>query len=239
MLTDEEKQKIYEEEKARLEAREELERKASSLNAAASPTATPVAAIRKGSGMGVASLILGILSFLPFSVLTGIPAIITGHVAVAQNRQGKGLAISGLILGWLSVIALVVVAAVMLVKKPSATGGAATSTSAPTSYAPELEVISFSWGGTETGHFAEAKGQVKNISGRRLENVEAVVTFNDKRGGFITSSDALIDYNPILPGQTSPFSVIETYNPAMRTGTAVVEFKFLMGGTIPTRQSEK
>jgi hypothetical protein len=113
------------------------------------------------------------------------------------------------------------------------------SSSPPTSDEPELEVISFTWGGTETGHFVEAKGQVKNISGKRLENVQAVVTFNDRSDGFITSSDALIDYNPILPGQTSPFSVIETYNPAMRTGTATVEFKFLMGGTISARHSEK
>lgn len=239
MLTDEERKKIYEEERARLEAREELERKAASLNAAASPTVTPVAATRKGSGMGVASLILGILSVLPFSFLTGIPAIITGHIAVAQNRRGKGMAIAGLVMGWLSVVVLVIVSLVMFANKPSAAGGSTTSSGTFTSSKPELEVVSFRWGRTEGGNYAEAKGQVKNISGKSLKSVAAVVTFSDKSGGFITSSDALIDYNPILPGQTSPFSVMETYNPAMRTGTATVAFKFLMGGTIPTRHSEK
>ena len=64
-----------------------------------------------------------------------------------------------------------------------------------------------------------------------LRNVVAVVSFYDARGNFITSDDALIDYNPILPGQASPFSVMATENPAMRT--ARVEFKELMGGTIP------
>jgi hypothetical protein len=98
---------------------------------------------------------------------------------------------------------------------------------------PVLEVSSFRWGETRDGHFVEVRGQVKNISGRSLENVMAVVTFIDKSGGRITSSDAMIDDNPILPGQASSFCIIETYNPAMRT--AVVEFSFLMGANIPTK----
>jgi hypothetical protein len=78
---------------------------------------------------------------------------------------------------------------------------------------------------------------VRNISGESLRNVEAVVTFYDKSGGFITSDDAIIEYNPILPGQVSPFKTITTWNPAMHT--ASIEFKSLMGGTIPHRSSDK
>ena len=103
----------------------------------------------------------------------------------------------------------------------------------PAASAPQLAVRSFSWS-TDYG-YATAEGQVKNISGGSLSNVEAVVTFYDARGGFVTSADALIDYNPILPGQTSPFKVMATENPAMRT--ARVEFKELMGGTIPFADS--
>ncbi|MFH1538566.1 MAG: tetratricopeptide repeat protein [bacterium] len=96
--------------------------------------------------------------------------------------------------------------------------------------AAHLELISRRWH-VEYGHvFYE--GQVRNISYKSLENVEAVVTFYDKDGNFITSSSALIEYKPLLVNQTSPFKVIETWNPAMKT--ASVEFKFLMGGTIPT-----
>jgi len=185
VLTDEERKKIYEEEKARLEAQEELKRKPKTMSKSNSIGCLLL--------LGLAVLLVVICQFLPKE----------------KTRE-----------------------------TPTPTG-LSSSRSAPTSYEPVLEVISFSWGGTESGHYVEAKGQIKNISGKRLENVEAVVTFSDKSGGFITSSDALIDYNPILPGQTSPFSVMETYNPAMRTGTATVEFKFLMGGTIPTRHSEK
>ena len=75
--------------------------------------------------------------------------------------------------------------------------------------------------------FVEAQGQVTNISSGSLRNVTAVVTFLTASGDFITSTDALIDFNPILPGQTSPWSVITTWNPAMQS--ARVEFKDLLG----------
>ena len=98
---------------------------------------------------------------------------------------------------------------------------------------PLLELKSWNWGQTEGGSHAEANGIIKNISGQSLKNVTAVVSFYTKDGTFITSDEALIDYNPILSGQTSPFKVLETWNPAM--SRASVEFKFLMGGTINTK----
>ena len=45
----------------------------------------------------------------------------------------------------------------------------------------------------------------------------------DKNHQFITFDDALIDYQPVLPGQTSQFTVIGTWNPAMQT--AALQFK--------------
>jgi hypothetical protein len=98
-----------------------------------------------------------------------------------------------------------------------------------------LELVKFSWH-TEYGH-AIMEGQVRNISSRSLRNVEAVATFYTADGEFITSADALIDYNPILPGQASPFKVYATENPAMKK--AGVEFKELMGGTIAFRNAER
>ncbi|MBC7341121.1 MAG: hypothetical protein H5U02_01480 [Clostridia bacterium] len=97
----------------------------------------------------------------------------------------------------------------------------------------DLEVLSWKWY-RSSNHFVEAVGEVKNISGRPLENVTAVVSFYAGDGTFITSSHALIEYNPILPGQVSPFRVIETYNPEMKK--ANLQFKFLFGGTIASFQ---
>ena len=97
-----------------------------------------------------------------------------------------------------------------------------------------MEIVSSSW--TKEYGYATYEGQVKNVSSLKLENVQAVVTWYDKNGNMITSDSALIEYNPILPGQSSPFKVMKTYNPAMEK--AGVEFSHLMGGTIRT-YSEK
>jgi RNA polymerase subunit RPABC4/transcription elongation factor Spt4 len=94
----------------------------------------------------------------------------------------------------------------------------------------QLEVLSSNWS-TDYG-YATYEGQVKNISSLKLKNVQAIVTWYDRNGNMITSSSALIEYNPILPGQRSPFKVMKTHNPAM--AKAGVEFSHLMGGTIRT-----
>lgn len=106
---------------------------------------------------------------------------------------------------------------------------------APAYQAPQLELQSWNWH-TEYG-YAIAEGRVKNISGESLKNVQAVVTFSRKNGDFITTDDALIDLNPILPGQTSSFKVMATENPAM--GSANVDFKELMGGSVSWRAKTK
>jgi len=94
----------------------------------------------------------------------------------------------------------------------------------------QLELLNTNW---SMGHgYATYEGQVKNISSLKLKNIRAVVTFYDKNGNMITSSSALIEYNPILPNQSSPFKVLKTYNPAMQK--AGVEFSYLGGGTLKT-----
>jgi hypothetical protein len=78
---------------------------------------------------------------------------------------------------------------------------------------------------------------VRNISDEPLRNVTAVSTWVDKDGGFITSDQAIIAYNPILPGQTSPFKTMSTTNPAMKQYS--VQFKELMGGSIETEDQRR
>jgi hypothetical protein len=107
-------------------------------------------------------------------------------------------------------------------------------TNPPVTTGPQLELVKYAWH-IEYG-YAILEGQVRNISSEPLKNVAAVASFYDLDGGFITSSDTLIDYNPVLPGQTSPFKVMATQNPTMKK--ARVEFKELLGGTIPFRNAE-
>jgi len=93
---------------------------------------------------------------------------------------------------------------------------------------PVLELQTWHWG--ESYSHVIAEGSIKNVSSESLKNVTAVVQYYDKEGTFITSSEALIDYNPIMPGQVSPFKTITTANPAMKR--ANINFKSLMGGTL-------
>lgn len=94
--------------------------------------------------------------------------------------------------------------------------------------APSLELLSFSC--TQEYGYIFVTGEVKNISNVSMENVVAVGHFRTKNGQFVKSADALLEYNPILPGQTSPFKSGGTTNPAI--GGCEVSFKYLMGGSI-------
>lgn len=78
--------------------------------------------------------------------------------------------------------------------------------------------------------FHTVEGQVQNLTDSNLENVMAVVTWYTDDDQFITSDETLIEYNPILPGQTSPFEVMSQSNPAMSRYR--VEFKTMFGGTL-------
>lgn len=79
------------------------------------------------------------------------------------------------------------------------------------------------------------EGEVVNRTDDSLRYVAAVITWRDGAGKFITSDKALIEYNPILPGQASPFKVISTLNPEMSTFD--IAFRTLNGPDIPTKDA--
>ena len=78
---------------------------------------------------------------------------------------------------------------------------------------------------------AIVEGQVMNLTDRRIDNIEAVAVFKTADGALVTSDSSLIEYRPLLPGQTSPFKIYATANPAMKT--ASMNFKTMWGPTIP------
>ena len=81
--------------------------------------------------------------------------------------------------------------------------------------------------------YHRVEGQVKNISSAKLANVAALVSWFDTSGSFIASDQALVDVSPLLPDQTSPFTVMMRSTPDMRTFS--VEFKEVGGGIIASR----
>lgn len=73
------------------------------------------------NGLAIASMVLGICGIvLGTLILTGLPAVICGHIARRQIREsslpvaGDGMALAGLILGYMSIIFTVAVAAFFL-----------------------------------------------------------------------------------------------------------------------------
>jgi hypothetical protein len=76
---------------------------------------------KKTSGMAIASMVSGICTYvLCASIVTGIPAIILGHLALGRIKQsrgglsGKGMAIAGLVMGYLSVLLIPIMLALAL-----------------------------------------------------------------------------------------------------------------------------
>ncbi|MCH7656629.1 MAG: hypothetical protein IIC95_11720 [Chloroflexi bacterium] len=131
---------------------------------------------------------------------------------------------------------------------PPLDGAPATATCKPLPAAPEwqtptpsptpdhaLELESFRCYKETFGDFgfAYVEGRVTNISGRTLENVTAVAQWFTPAEEFITSDTALIQFNPLLPGQTSPFKTITTLNPAMESCS--ISFQTLFGAGLSTR----
>jgi hypothetical protein len=167
----------------------------------------------------------------------------------AVQRNDRRLVFGALMIGGgvVALVALLIVGAIALFNGGSTTaspfvnGGSTATLSPPTSTSPEptalptpqyaLEIESFKCTPDASVGFAYVEGEVKNISTDSLSDVEAVGTWYTSAGTFIVSDDALTDFNPILPGQTSPFKTYSTYNPEMRK--CDLKFKDLFGGQIP------
>jgi len=79
------------------------------------------------------------------------------------------------------------------------------------------------------------EGQVRNVSGSPLSGVAAVSTWFTTDREFVRADTAIIDYDPILPGQTATFKTIGHGNPEAKKYT--VAFKFLLGGEIATNDA--
>jgi hypothetical protein len=100
-----------------------------------------------------------------------------------------------------------------------------------------LALISSQCSRVGTGALNECTGFVRNISDKPLKDVQVVIEWTDESGTPISSDDALIDYNPLLPGQESPWDVYGNYNPALTQYR--VRFKEFFGGTIATKDERE
>ena len=63
-----------------------------------------------------------------------------------------------------------------------------------------------------------------------ISNAVAIGIFRTSSGELVKKAEALLDYNPIMPNQTSPFEAGTSDNPEIKKCT--VSFKRLLGGQI-------
>lgn len=98
--------------------------------------------------------------------------------------------------------------------------------------APILQVKSFK--NYKQYDYAYIVGEVENISNKKLLNVKVLGVYYDENKEIIKTDSALIEYDPLLPKQISPFKVMTRDNPAIES--AAVTFQFLDGQLIPTKQ---
>jgi hypothetical protein len=135
---------------------------------------------------------------------------------------------------WLGVASVAVLFLFALLAKAGMDSPEVRRSVTPNNSQPVLELRSALMRQSSRSHMT-VEGEVVNISGESLKYVTAVITWRDASGEFITSDKAIIEYNPVLPGQTSPFKVISTRNPEMDRFD--ITFRLLSGPDLSTRDA--
>lgn len=67
------------------------------------------------------------------------------------------------------------------------------------------------------GRYRVIDGQVDNLSEEPIRSLTVVVTWFNGAGQLMTSDSTLIEFDPLMPGQKSPFQTMTRDNPEMRT----------------------
>jgi len=96
---------------------------------------------------------------------------------------------------------------------------------------PRLALISSSC--NESYGYDECNGFVRNLTNTSMSSVEAVIIWLDASGTPQKSESALIDFDPLLSNQQSPWKVIGKHNPELTRYKVV--FKTFGGSTIALR----
>ena len=85
---------------------------------------------------------------------------------------------------------------------------------------------------SRSSSYITCEGFVTNLTTSSLSNVQVVIVF-EVDGNPVASDTSFITYDPLLPGQQSPWKVITRDNPAFTTRT--VEFKLFAGPKLRVR----
>lgn len=98
-----------------------------------------------------------------------------------------------------------------------------------------LIIENWRWADSSNSYY-RVEGLVTNRTSQPIRSILAEARFYDSDGNFVHADDALIDYNPLLPGQSSPFDIIVRKNPGF--ASAGLHFRTFGGQAIPAISRE-
>lgn len=156
----------------------------------------------------------------------------------SATARSTGSKVAGF--GCLGIIAIAMIGAAInsTASRPTTRAATASGSNQPFVAAGPLLALQSARGyEADSGGYWYVEGQVTSLASKPMQSVAVVTTWFTKDGDFISSDDAVIDYNPLMPGQTSPFKTITRGNPAMSKYS--VSFKYLLGAEIETRDDRK
>jgi hypothetical protein len=197
----------------------------------------PVAA--RGSGAitgGVICLVLGILLMFAslWTIILYVPlflaSFVLGIVAMSQSRTGAGVMIllASLIVPFILFVVLGAARTADLAHNLSAASAAADD--------EKLEIQSWNCQNASAGSsMMVVVGEVKNVGSAKLDAIQAKGNFYTKDGALIDTGSAILDTNPLMPGQTTTFKAYGPRNSAV--STCSISFTHIFGK--PVRSFEK
>lgn len=94
----------------------------------------------------------------------------------------------------------------------------------------EAQLALLSSRGYKEYDYSIVEGQVRNTSSRSIQSIVAVVTWYDDNDNFVTSESALIEYDPLVAGETSTFKVMSRTPASARRYS--IDFKRFGSGSI-------
>ena len=131
---------------------------------------------------------------------------------------------------------ILLVAVIVNSMEPPPTRPLLTTTPAAAPAGPQLALLS-SRGGESSSAYYKVEGEVQNIGTEPLRAVVAVATWYDKNDAFISSESGMVEFDPLMPGQKSPYKVLIRSNPLMHQYG--VTFKSIRGGELRVEDRRK
>jgi hypothetical protein len=89
----------------------------------------------------------------------------------------------------------------------------------------------------DTDDFWYIDGEITNLTGQALNNVQVLSTWYDNQGKAVAAHTDMVDLKQLLPGETSAFRTITSVQPSMTTYR--LEFRSAVGRPLATRDDSQ